>query len=64
MFQYPVRQGSRVTTHVIPLVRAHDLTDICSDRSFYMGTLGAVWATASALGPVLGGLFAQYSSWR
>ncbi|KAI4680272.1 uncharacterized protein J4E88_006164 [Alternaria novae-zelandiae] len=29
------------------------------DRSFYMGTVGAVWAVASALGPVLGGVFAQ-----
>ncbi|CAO2650238.1 Nn.00g015300.m01.CDS01 [Neocucurbitaria sp. VM-36] len=34
------------------------------DRSFYLGTVGAVWAVASALGPVLGGIFAQESSWR
>lgn len=34
------------------------------DRSFYIGTVGAVWACASALGPVLSGIFAQYTSWR
>jgi EmrB/QacA subfamily drug resistance transporter len=33
------------------------------DRSFYMGTIGAVWALASALGPVLGGVFAQHLHW-
>ncbi|RYN71285.1 hypothetical protein AA0117_g9668 [Alternaria alternata] len=33
------------------------------DRSFYMGTVGAVWALASALGPVLGGVFAQRLYW-
>ncbi|KAF2707843.1 MFS general substrate transporter [Pleomassaria siparia CBS 279.74] len=34
------------------------------DRSFYLGIVGAVWALASALGPVLGGIFAQRLSWR
>jgi len=34
------------------------------DRSFYMGTLGGVWAVASALGPVLGGIFAEHLTWR
>ncbi|KAF2133896.1 MFS general substrate transporter [Dothidotthia symphoricarpi CBS 119687] len=34
------------------------------DRSFYMGILGAVWAVASALGPVLGGIFAEKLNWR
>ena len=34
------------------------------DRSLYMGTVGAVWALASALGPVLGGVFAQHLNWR
>jgi MFS family permease len=34
------------------------------DRSFYMGTVGAVWALASAFGPVLGGIFAQQLNWR
>jgi MFS family permease len=35
-----------------------------SDRSFYLGIVGAVWAVASALGPVLGGIFAEDLSWR
>ncbi|KNG50867.1 major facilitator superfamily transporter [Stemphylium lycopersici] len=34
------------------------------DRSFYIGIVGAVWALASALGPVLGGIFAQELSWE
>jgi EmrB/QacA subfamily drug resistance transporter len=34
------------------------------DRSFYLGIVGAVWAVASALGPVLGGIFAEDLSWR
>lgn len=34
------------------------------DRSFYLGTVGAVWAVASALGPVLGGIFAEKLNWR
>jgi MFS family permease len=34
------------------------------DRSFYMGCVGAVWALASALGPVLGGIFAEKLHWR
>ena len=34
------------------------------NRSFYMGMVGAAWALASALGPVLGGIFAQELSWK
>ncbi|KAH6621841.1 major facilitator superfamily domain-containing protein [Boeremia exigua] len=34
------------------------------NRSFYLGIVGAVWAVASALGPVLGGVFAENLSWR
>ncbi|KAL5115830.1 hypothetical protein ACEQ8H_006325 [Pleosporales sp. CAS-2024a] len=34
------------------------------DRSLYMGIVGFVWAVASALGPVLGGIFAEEVSWR
>ena len=40
------------------------LTATCSNRSFYLGLVGAVWAVASALGPVLGGVFAENLSWR
>ncbi|KAH7551672.1 hypothetical protein BM1_09306 [Bipolaris maydis] len=34
------------------------------NRSFYMGMVGAAWALASALGPVLGGIFAEELSWK
>ncbi|KAF2649255.1 MFS general substrate transporter [Lophiostoma macrostomum CBS 122681] len=33
-------------------------------RSFYLSIVGAVWAVASALGPVLGGVFAEKLNWR
>jgi MFS family permease len=35
-----------------------------SERSFYFGIVGAVWAMASALGPVLGGTFTEKLGWR
>jgi hypothetical protein len=40
------------------------LIDLASNRSFYLGLVGAVWAVASALGPVLGGVFAERLNWR
>lgn len=40
------------------------LTASSSNRSFYLGIVGAVWAVASALGPVLGGIFAENLNWR
>ncbi|XPS72898.1 hypothetical protein M3J09_005056 [Ascochyta lentis] len=53
--------GGGVT--VLVYVCVSDLFSI-RDRSFYLGTVGAVWAVASALGPVLGGVFAENLSWR
>lgn len=41
-----------------------DEADPSSDRSLYMGIVGAMYAVASALGPVLGGLFSEQLSWR
>ncbi|PVI02446.1 MFS general substrate transporter [Periconia macrospinosa] len=49
--------------NVLVYVCVGDLFEIC-DRSFYMGIVGAMYAVASALGPVLGGIFAQKVSWR
>ncbi|KAI1128297.1 major facilitator superfamily domain-containing protein [Nemania abortiva] len=34
------------------------------DRSYYYGVLGVVWGVACGLGPVVGGAFSQYVSWR
>ncbi|OAX80296.1 hypothetical protein ACJ72_05374 [Emergomyces africanus] len=33
-------------------------------RSIYYGIIGMVWAVAGALGPIIGGAFTQYVSWR
>ncbi|MEU8899192.1 MDR family MFS transporter [Nocardia sp. NPDC048505] len=35
-----------------------------SERARVQGYLAAVWATSSVLGPLLGGLFSEYLSWR
>jgi hypothetical protein len=34
------------------------------DRGAYFGMIGGVWALASSLGPIVGGLFTQKVSWR
>ncbi|KAJ4324686.1 hypothetical protein N0V84_003811 [Fusarium piperis] len=34
------------------------------ERGFYYGLVGAVWGVSSALGPVIGGVFAYQASWR
>ncbi|KAF2174828.1 putative MFS transporter [Zopfia rhizophila CBS 207.26] len=33
-------------------------------RTFYLGLLQMMWATAGGLGPVVGGILAEYASWR
>ncbi|KUJ22678.1 putative MFS transporter [Mollisia scopiformis] len=42
------------------------ISDIFSMRSrtFYLGMLQVVWATAGGIGPIAGGTLAQYVSWR
>jgi MFS family permease len=42
------------------------LTDITTlkERPFYIGILGLMWAGGSILAPVVGGLFAQFVTWR
>jgi MFS family permease len=42
------------------------LTDITTlvERPLYVGILGFVWAAGSAFGPLISGMFAEYSSWR
>ncbi|PSR79581.1 MFS multidrug transporter-like protein [Coniella lustricola] len=34
------------------------------ERSLYMGFVGFVWALAGSAGPLIGGAFTQYKSWR
>jgi MFS family permease len=33
-------------------------------RTLYLGVCDVVWAVAGAVGPVVGGLYAQYAGWR
>lgn len=42
------------------------LTDITTlkERPFYIGILGLMWAAGSILGPIVGGVFAEYASWQ
>lgn len=42
------------------------ISDIFSMRSrtFYLGLLQLVWATAGGVGPIAGGVLAQYTTWR
>ncbi len=34
------------------------------ERAKVQGYIAGVWATASVLGPTMGGLFSQFVSWR
>jgi MFS family permease len=34
------------------------------ERGTYFGIIGGVWALASSLGPIIGGLFTQKVNWR
>ncbi|PYH88018.1 MFS general substrate transporter, partial [Aspergillus ellipticus CBS 707.79] len=40
-----------------------DLFDV-RRRSAYLGIFGATWAIAGAIGPIIGGAFTTYSTWR
>jgi DNA repair protein RAD50 len=50
-------------TIVLPNICISDLFSM-RNRGMYFGILGMVWALASALGPILGGLFTSKASWR
>lgn len=50
-------------TIVLPNICVSDLFSM-RRRSLYFGVLGGVWAVASAVGPVLGGVFTTKLSWR
>jgi EmrB/QacA subfamily drug resistance transporter len=47
----------------LPNVCISDLFSM-RQRGMYFGILGLVWAIASAIGPILGGIFASKASWR
>ncbi|KAI9817372.1 MAG: hypothetical protein M1832_004679 [Thelocarpon impressellum] len=42
------------------------LTDMTTlqERALYLGIMGFIWAAGAVLGPIVGGAFAQYVSWR
>ncbi|KAJ8115357.1 hypothetical protein OPT61_g2979 [Boeremia exigua] len=48
---------------VLPNICISDLFPL-QERGMYFGLLGTVWALASALGPVVGGVFTSRISWR
>ncbi|KAG9255928.1 major facilitator superfamily domain-containing protein [Emericellopsis atlantica] len=50
-------------TIVLPNICISDLFSM-RNRGMYFGILGMIWAIASALGPILGGLFTSKVSWR
>ncbi|KAF4504354.1 hypothetical protein G6O67_008512 [Ophiocordyceps sinensis] len=50
-------------TIVLPNICVSDLFSM-RRRSLFFGILGCVWAVASAVGPVLGGVFTTKLSWR
>ncbi|KAH7001508.1 major facilitator superfamily-domain-containing protein [Ilyonectria destructans] len=48
---------------VLPNIAISDLFSM-RNRGMYFGILGMVWALASAVGPVLGGVFTTKATWR
>ena len=48
---------------VLPNICVSDLFSMRT-RGMYFGILGMVWAVASAIGPILGGVFTEKVSWR
>lgn len=48
---------------VLPNICVSDLFSL-KERGMYFGLLSGVWALASAVGPVIGGVFASRVSWR
>jgi MFS family permease len=41
-----------------------NLSNFNRARGTYYGWVGGTWAVAGALGPILGGVFSEYATWR
>jgi MFS family permease len=56
---FPIKYFTRVGIHFLYLTLMH-----YRERAKYMGITNASWALAAAIGPLIGGAFAQKVTWR
>jgi MFS family permease len=58
------RQGAAAGAIMLLLsITISDMFDM-RRRTLYLGVCDVVWAVSGAVGPVVGGAFAEYASWR
>lgn len=48
---------------IVVIITISDLFSV-RKRSLYLGFVGFVWALAGSIGPLIGGVFVQYKTWR